>query len=355
MRDLYLHIGLHKTGTSYLQKLFLENRELLSESGLGLAPYMHPQSGTHHPIIAEIERQGAEAVFDAVAQTRGERVLVSAEELCVVMEDKAAARAIRDAAARHFNPKLVIFLRRQDHLKESVYAQIVKNWFVGGILEDEHYGYDHDARLRALEEVFGRENIVVRIYEAHRKDLAGAFFEAIDTPLDRSRVKDVTPQNVSMNRRKLLFMSQVPKPQEFSGPRLTFPTRFLTRVVTASPAIADDGLRSMMSPAERRDLVARHLPGNEAVVARYTIGAPGPFLDLPDPGETWAPPEPIRAAERRALYREALGTAWRRHNPFAAARLTLHLTRMFAGAARNARPAQTNHVSRKADAAADFR
>src|SRR5690554_2324079 len=113
MRELYLHIGLHKTGTSYLQKLFLKNRDLLRESGLGLAPYMNPVTGTHHPIIAEIERQGAEKVFEAVAQAPGERILLSAEELCVVMEDPVAAAAIRDAAARHFRTRIVIFLRRQ--------------------------------------------------------------------------------------------------------------------------------------------------------------------------------------------------------------------------------------------------
>ena len=215
MRDLILHIGLHKTGTSYLQKLMLGNRDLLHESGIGLAPYMNLTSGTHHPIIAEIDREGPEKVFEAVAQAPGERVLISAEELCVVMEDRGAAQAIRDAAARHFNPKLVIFLRRQDHLKESVYAQIVKHWFVGDILDDDHYGYDHDARLRALEEVFGRENMIVRIYEAHRKDLAGAFFEAIGAPVERSRVRDVTPQNVSMNR-MALFAFFGTKKKDFS-------------------------------------------------------------------------------------------------------------------------------------------
>ena len=81
MRALYLHIGLHKTGTSSLQRFLLENRSLLLEAGLGLGPYQDPVSGTHHPILAALESEGPEAVFDQIAEAPGERLLISAENM----------------------------------------------------------------------------------------------------------------------------------------------------------------------------------------------------------------------------------------------------------------------------------
>ncbi len=340
MRDLILHIGLHKTGTSYLQKLFLENRELLREAGIGLAPYQDPNTGTHHPMLAAMEREGVGRVFDKVAETEGERVLISAEELCIILEDPARARAIRDAAARHFNPRIVIFLRRQDLLKESVYAQIVKSWFRGTIQDDTHYDYDHDGRLRALEAVFGRENVVVRLYDADRGDLEGAFFAAVGVPLERSRLRAVQPQNVSTSRRKLLFLSHVPKPPETAPAQAQFPSRFLLRVVTASRAIADDGIRFMMSPEERRALVAAHLAGNESLVARHGITETAGFLELPDPDPAWHPPAPVERAEVRRLFREAIAALWTTYNPVAAARLSARIAGLFAGASRGLRAAE---------------
>jgi hypothetical protein len=339
MRDLYLHIGLHKTGTSYLQKLFLENRTALIEAGIGLGPHQDPLTGNHHPIIAAIARDGADAVFDEAASCPGERLLISAEELCIELQDPQKSRALLAAAARHFNLRLVIFLRRQDYLKESVYAQIVKHWYAGGILGDDHYDYDHDARLRALEAVFGQENIVVRLYpDAGPRDIVGSFLEAIGGGVDPARLRPVDPQNVSMHRRKLLFMAGVPKnPRAEEGPQHMFLARFMTRVVDRSGAIADDGGRHMMSPAERHALVARHQEGNRAIVARYRLAEPGSFVELPDPAAPWSPPAPISAAEARAVFRAALAEAWVGRNPAAALKLSARLGALFAGTARNLR------------------
>ncbi len=92
MRDLYLNIGLHKTGTSHLQKLFQENRELLLAAGLGAGPYQDPPSGSHHPIIAAMQQEGAEAVFARAAKAPGEKLLISAEQLCIEIRSPALMR-----------------------------------------------------------------------------------------------------------------------------------------------------------------------------------------------------------------------------------------------------------------------
>ena len=133
MRRLYLHVGLHKTGTTYLQRLFVENRALLAEAGLELGPYAHLAGGSHRAIVAAIDREGPEAVFARAAEAPGARLLISTEGLCERLLDPGYAAALAAAAARHFDPHVVIVLRRQDFLKESLYAEEAKSSFAGTI------------------------------------------------------------------------------------------------------------------------------------------------------------------------------------------------------------------------------
>ncbi len=62
VRDLYLHIGLPKTGTTYIQKVLGENRALLAAEGLGFGPYLDPETGSHYPRFGEaLAKRGAGA------------------------------------------------------------------------------------------------------------------------------------------------------------------------------------------------------------------------------------------------------------------------------------------------------
>ncbi len=281
------------------------------EAGLGLGPCQHPRTGSHHPILEAFRSEGPARVFARAAECPGERLLISVEQLSEELLDRATAEAWRDAARAHFDPRIVIFLRRQDYLKESVFAQIVKDWYTGGILEDDHYDYDHDGRLALLEAVFGAGKVTPLIYrDPGPNDIVGDLLGAMGVALDRDRLVPVAAQNVSMGRRKVLFLSQLPKPRraESDGRARALPL-FVAGVVAQSPAIADDGERFLMSPRDRHDLVAEHLAGNRALLARHGIAGgdgPGGFLALPDPDAPWTPPAPVTRAEAIGVWRAVL-------------------------------------------------
>jgi hypothetical protein len=341
MRELLFHIGLHKTGTTYLQHVLLANRDRFTAAGLELAPFLHPREGNHYPLIRELRAGGfAPAAFDraldAIAAAPGERLLVTAEELCAtVMPFPERARALQAAAARHFRPRVVIALRRQDHLQESVFGQASRTWYAGGIREFSTYNLDHDARLRAIEAVFGLENVAVTIYPDGPGDVLGDFLGALGVELDRTALTPVPPRNLSLHRRQVLFMAGLPK-----GPRARDArserqiARRVAEALRASDAIADDGGRYLLSPRERHELVARHLPGNRALVARHGLGEVGGFLELPDPDAPWTPPAPIAAAERRAAFRAVMRSFWARRNALAALADTTRAGMAFARMAR---------------------
>jgi hypothetical protein len=323
VRELFLHIGLHKTGTSYLQKMALENRGPLLAAGLGLAPFHDPGNGTHHPILAALERDGPEAVLRQVAAAPGERILVSAEDLAPYFADRSAAEAFRRAAEPFFRTKVFIVLRRQDFLKESVFAEEIKRWYAGDIMDETSYDYDHDRRLRQLEDVFGRENLAVALYnDQGPNDLVGTLLAAAGIELDRRRLKELPPRNVTVHRRKRLLLARVPKSDAtWDDPQARAAMAVIRRAIEGSGAIADDGVRWLMSPGQRHELVARHAAGNAAVVARYRIPDARGFLELPARDAPWQPPRPLDAREILAVARATLAGSLRGRGPLEGARM----------------------------------
>jgi hypothetical protein len=340
MRELLLHIGLHKTGTTYVQHVLLANGARFAAAGLALAPFLHPSEGNHRPLVLELAaRDFAPAAFDramdAIGAAPGERLLVTAEELCnTVLRYPDRARALRAAAERHFRPRVLVTLRRQDQLIESVFGQASRTWYSGDIRDFATYPLDHDARLRVIEEVFGPENVTVTIYKDGGSDVLGAFLTALGVTVDRAALAAVPPRNVSLHRRQVLFMAGLPKDTQASHEHCYRLARGVAEALRDSDAIADDGGRYLLSPAERHALVARHQPGNRALAARHRLTDLGGFLELPDPDAPWEPPAPITAAERRAAFRAVAHSFWARRNALAALADTVRARAAFARMAR---------------------
>jgi len=309
VRTLYIHIGQSKTGSSSIQRFLVENRDALFAAGLGLGPYMTLASGKSLPLRRAIAAKGLPAAMAELATSPGDNLVISSEHLSSILVDEAEATAIRDAARPHFRPVIVVFLRRQDYWHESNYAQDVRTCYAGSIeaftaaaLADGA-ALDYDGGLARLERVFGRDNLRVLLYrDRGPNDVAADFLAALDLGLDPSRAVDAGRLNISPHRRKVLFLSQVPKPD----PNIQDLAMFMTEVVGRSEAIADDGGRFLLAPQDRYRLVERHAAGNRALVARYGLADAGHFAGLPDPAADWSPPPPITPSERRAVLGEAM-------------------------------------------------
>ena len=167
-----------------------------------------------------------------------------------------------------------------------------------------------------------------------RSDIVAPFLAALGLDLDKARLAPVGRENASMHRRKVLFLGGFPKPAAaVRRGAARFPAGFVARVLAASDAVADDGGRFLLSPAERHALVAAHIEGNRALVARHGIADPGGFVELPDPAAPWTPPAPITRREVAAVWREMLAAAGAGRDPLRAAWLAARLSRPFAAMA----------------------
>ena len=335
MRTLYIHVGLPKTGSSSIQRFLVDNRAALLAAGLGLGPFMTMASGKSLPLRQAIAGRGLPQVMAELAASPGQNLVVSDEHLSSILVDEAEATAVRDAALPHFRPVVVVFLRRQDYWHESLYTQNVKTTYAGtmqayteSVLADYAADFDFDGCIARLERLFGAENLRVLLFRDDGPNDAVADFLAaldLDLDLDLGRARVAGRQNASPHRRKVLFLSQVPKPD----PEIQDLSWFMTTVVEKTGAIADDGVRFLLAPRDRHRLVALHADGNRALLARYGLDDGGHFASPPDPDADWSPPRPITFRERHAVLAEALGTSVRLKGPRFAARITRKVASLY--------------------------
>ncbi len=139
-KRLILHIGMHKTGTSSVQRYFSRNRAILRRMGvcypksIGREGERQPKHaaifdaisheadfGVHHPVLGPSADQINLAATEIEAAP-GDLGIISAEGLSG--ERPVFAAALANLAAR-FDTTVVVFVRRQDHWVESFYKQMV--------------------------------------------------------------------------------------------------------------------------------------------------------------------------------------------------------------------------------------
>ena len=136
MKSLYIHIGLHRTGTTTLQRLLRDQREKLEEKGVSLVlrrdMRAHENLDMRRLYASRWWRPKKTApIMDGLAALGGNSVIVSEEGLPGIMPGIRNMRAyptidtfakkIAEFSGR-FDVQPRLMLRRQDKFIESVYA-----------------------------------------------------------------------------------------------------------------------------------------------------------------------------------------------------------------------------------------
>jgi hypothetical protein len=139
---LKVHIGVHKTGTTYIQTLLKNNRKRLARHGV-----LYPLSGLHgsgHAALGQnyldeqrrahlrksnilADGESALSVRDNILyehglmKTRIGSTIVSAEGLAIA--DNEGVKRFAEHYLPYFDVQIIVFLRRQDFMAESSRAQ----------------------------------------------------------------------------------------------------------------------------------------------------------------------------------------------------------------------------------------
>ena len=196
MRELYLHIGYPKTGTTAIQEFLYINRNKLRERGV-----LYPETGiekyAHHQIPwvfthDKRSRKGLNEsdIYNGLQKELScnpavEKVLISSEGFIFGMQPEEAINIFR----RDFEKiKLIVYVRQPFRWIQSDYNQGVKGWrqltctfneHLNTILAVKNSPMDFYQLLSKWASVFGWQNIIIRSYDVERSDIAGGFLKIL--------------------------------------------------------------------------------------------------------------------------------------------------------------------------------
>jgi len=276
---LTLHIGIHRTGTTGLQRGLAANRDRLSALGK-----CYPLKGTNHQDIAWGLHRGKMTAKDLVRTlepyaNKG-HIILSGEDFCIHrnLDWLAPLKEIYDIDA-------IIYLRRQDHWLMSWYNQHVKWPFSRKhsvmtpreFLEclDEFHWLDFECMLGLWERALGREKVAVRIIEKGQvEDAIGDFLG--HAGIDRNALKfDASAQNDSLPTETLEYVRRAGM-YDIANPERVAIIGFLQEVAKSAGCKA----RTLYTAAERQGVLDRFEASNRAV-AQHWFGRDDLFLEGP--------------------------------------------------------------------------
>jgi hypothetical protein len=190
MKDLVLHLGMPKTGSSALQVFLARNHEALLRRGVDYLPIGEFALGVNGRIsagngaylartllapdsparIAEPERHRAE--FAAAIERSGGRIGIVSSELFIDARREALETLIGELREGGITVKAFYYIRRHDQFLASAYMQQVKRHGCTDSPETyvrtayrQHPFLKYHSFYRYLSEIFGPANVICRTYD----------------------------------------------------------------------------------------------------------------------------------------------------------------------------------------------
>lgn len=169
---LFLHIGHPKTGTTSIQSFLIENRDALLAQGI-LVPRTGAEKGAHHGFTDNFystrrldtrTARNEERLRAEVSRSGCHTVVLSSEGF--IQENPARLAGLLGADC---DPFVIYYIRRQDRIVESVYAQRVRSAIhllippIEAVIPTLMPRYL--ATITRFERAFARARILVRPFE----------------------------------------------------------------------------------------------------------------------------------------------------------------------------------------------
>ena len=241
-KQLFVHAGTPKTGTSAIQIYCSTNNERIQATGttypnLGFEfPGIGINRNAHFLVhtIKGADNKRDKAAEEALVNEGLEKIMAQFDEFDkVIISDETLwnsgafkeprIKKLKDVCDQHdVELKFIVYLRRQDTLIQSYWAQQVKEkskLTFKEYIETGKYSFfklDYFSRLEAIASVIGKENLIVRVYEKSRYykgSITADFLHLIGIETDASFIE----------------------PDHVVNPSLTGPTLEIKRILNSFP------------------------------------------------------------------------------------------------------------------------
>jgi hypothetical protein len=277
-RTLYLHIGSHRTATTSIQKFLLDNFDGMLAQGC-LLPY---RTGRHNALMGKIfsGRRDVDEVcadFNQIADDKDTDIhqLVVSDEDISMRRDLTPLKGFTD----HFDVKIIFSIRRQDLWLESWYFQNIKwQWnpelchltFDEFLQKRSQFHWIHyNAYVTHLEEVFGRENILLSVFEKEQQPdgPVNAFCDFIGLG-ELAKTQSMPHVNASMSAAMVEFVRHLPL-DEFEPPIREIFRSALSKVDEHKLGHTGKQSERLLPYTQREQILAEYAEGNVALAQRY--------------------------------------------------------------------------------------
>lgn len=213
---LYLHIGIHKTGTTAIQNFLYVNKESLKDNWIYI-PSKHLSDNRPQELLFKILDNNLEylEILQSMKQECIENnchTIVLSNEDMTKMRDIDVVKQLNDM----FDLKIVVYLRRQDKYIESNYS------FFATLFETRYEYKKPIYEVPAMGNIttyycdlidfwssgMSKSNILIKRYDQAVKNnnLLGSFLEILGLDLDERFNTIETTKNVSPNKYVVQFM-----------------------------------------------------------------------------------------------------------------------------------------------------
>lgn len=202
MKNIYIHIGIQKTGTTFLQELcfphlkglhYVHKKNYSTPPPDGIVGRLSRIANTN-PLFLDLkeEKAGLDCLLQSVKE---DRVLISYERLFGNLSFNFYDNFSTTRSLKYLFPeaKIIFVIRKQDDLLESLYKQCLRAYFcpkvndflnyVEGKFEDPFYFSTYPSisakqlnfykYAQNYAETFGQDNLIVLPYEMMKTDQKG--------------------------------------------------------------------------------------------------------------------------------------------------------------------------------------
>ncbi len=271
MRQIWLHIGSPKTGTTSLQGFLNDNAARLRAEGRMNFVESARTHIAHNPLASAARMGTAGQLFDQIcreADTMPDCPQIVSSEMLFnsFTARKLAATVPEDMKSR---TKVIAYIRRQDNYLEALYKQLLKN----SRIEPDRQAFLADARRRVryldtlstYADIFGRENVVVRPFSDDTL-IAGDVVHDFANQIGLEITPDLKLHDGFANKS---FSAEMSELLAVMGERTDFNVREVIRELIAINHPGTIKSRDVFTNEERRALMEQMGSENRKLVKRF--------------------------------------------------------------------------------------
>jgi hypothetical protein len=277
-KQIVIHVGTHKTGTTTIQDFLRANRRWFRTEGylyIGspLLFKMFKNRSYNSDLVSECKKTFA---VKTTAFNRNKKFFISCENLSGDPWDgyknsDIIAEMLRDIFP-NFDVKIVLYLRRQDLFIESLYVQYIQQ---GGVLSfDEYYnnvsvGVDFNwlNLVEGFSKIFGKSALTIRVFETENMISHDLITDFCSTLNIIPHIEERSAKNVSYAR-DILEYARLSNRHLGSSAK-----KSLRRQLQALAVGYDSKKYSYLSEEKRKDLIERYAHSNKELFSEYNLQA----------------------------------------------------------------------------------